>query len=56
VPAPRLLAVVYTDLVASTETVARLGLTLKKSRAGRESRTGPTSPVAARPGDGSNAG
>jgi transposase len=32
------------------QTLARLGLTLKKSRAGRRSRTGPMSPSGASPG------
>jgi transposase len=32
------------------QTLVRLGLTLKKSRAGRKSRTGRTSPSSARPG------
>ena len=37
-------------------TLARLGLTLKKSRGGRRSRTGPMSPSDARPGAPGKAG
>jgi transposase len=38
------------------KTLARLGLTLKKSRGGRKSRIGRTSPSGARPGGSSKAG
>jgi transposase len=38
------------------KTLARLGLTLKKSRGGRRSRIGPTSPSGARPGGPGKAG
>jgi len=47
---------VETSLGLMHNTLLRLGLTLKKSRAGRRNRTAPTSPGGGRSGDGCSAG
>jgi transposase len=47
---------VGTSLGLMHNTLLRLGLTLKKSRAGRRNRTAPTSPGGGRSGDGCSAG
>jgi transposase len=47
---------VEVSLGAMHNTLRRLGLTLKKSRGGRKSKTGPSSPDAGRSGDASSDG